>query len=119
ARPGTSPTPRWEPSRMATAWQVRYTSSCVTRETVRQRRYAGPENQMDIYQLTDARRLIRNPGVCRAIREAGGASLTETARAIPCSPGALLGGEGSPRRPRSDLAIAWAAVLRDLMKGAA
>ena len=73
----------------------------------------------DLGELAEARRTTRNPAVCRVWREDAGVSLTEMAASIPCSPAALSRYERGLRRPRSDLALAWAAALRELMQGGA
>jgi hypothetical protein len=89
----------------------------VTGDTVRQERYIPWVSE--IAKVAEARRLTRSPAICRTWREGAGVSLTELAGSIPCSPAALSRWERGLRRPRSDLAIAWAAALRELMQGAA
>jgi DNA-binding XRE family transcriptional regulator len=78
-----------------------------------QRRYAT--FAMTLREEVAARRITSNPATARAIREAAGISLTRAAHEIPCSPSTLSRLERGLRRPRPDLAVAWARVLRELM----
>lgn len=69
-------------------------------------------------EIAAARRLTSNPGTCRALRIAGGVSLRELAAALHVDPSALSRWETGARRPRTDHALAWSRLLREIARGA-
>jgi transcriptional regulator with XRE-family HTH domain len=66
---------------------------------------------MEVEQVVWIRRLARNGGA-RAIREGAGLSVSEVARSIGVTPGAVSRWERGMRVPRSDEAERWALLLR-------
>jgi len=67
----------------------------------------------DVQTVAWVRRLART-GTARLIREGAGISASEMARALGVSPAAVSRWERGERAPKSDLAEAWAALLRRL-----
>jgi transcriptional regulator with XRE-family HTH domain len=68
---------------------------------------------MEIEDVVWIRRLAQNGGA-RAIRQGAGISLSEVARVIDVTPGAISRWERGQRTPRIDEAQRWALLLRRL-----
>ena len=69
----------------------------------------------EVLELAEARRLMRS-GEARSIRVAGGLSLSEIARSIGVTPGAVSRWETGDRRPVGESAMAYAELLTSLRK---
>jgi transcriptional regulator with XRE-family HTH domain len=70
---------------------------------------------MELEHVVWIRRLAQNGGA-RAIRQGAGISLSEAARAIGVTPGAVSRWERGQRTPRMNEAQRWAELLRRLSK---
>jgi transcriptional regulator with XRE-family HTH domain len=71
---------------------------------------------MDVGAVVWVRRAAGN-GSARAIREGAGLTVSEVARELGVSAGAVSRWERGQRMPRGDVATRWAALLRQLSAG--
>lgn len=72
-------------------------------------------NGAELNQLAEVRALAQS-GSARAIREAARVSLREMAGAVGASKSAIHRWETGSRSPRGDTALAYRAVLQELLK---
>ena len=69
----------------------------------------------DVVSIAKARVLI-DSGTARTVRTAAGLSLRQMASALNVDPSSVYRWETGERKPRGERAVAYAALLRDLME---